>query len=550
VKKKQKKRLAVKALGNGRIGGYGVVFTGPQARDLQGDYFTPDTELLTEFYKNLPMFYQHGQDHRLGKRVIGAAEMVKRDDTGVWYEAQLNLRDQYEQAVYELVEKGALGYSTGSLPHLVERASDGKLISWPVAELTLTPTPAAGPYLTNVQAVRSAYKSVGLDTPDNLGGEMKDKQEDKSQESKSQEGKLQESKLQEGKSQALTAEQVKEIVGGEVKSALAPYLKGQPRGGAAKSQADPGKAAIKAFDAFLHVGKGKMNNEVKAALQEGTDSEGGYVVPDQYLVELVKALTEQSVIRRAGARLVTMTTQTMRVPSLTKSAAAVLTAEEAGYDEKEPTFGEIVFTAYKFTKLSKVSEELVADAMFDLWGGILLPDFVQAFAAAENSYMTTGTGSSQPQGVVTGAGTGVTAAGATAITADEIIDLYHSLGYLYRSNATWMMHDNIVKAIRKLKDSDGQYLWQPGMQAGQPDRLLGRPLITNNSMADTIEASAKTVLFGDFRYYWMGQRAGMTVDVNPYLYMANGQVGYFGRMRLDGHVVLAEAFKLLVQAAS
>jgi len=118
---------------------------------------------------------------------------------------------------------------------------------------------------------------------------------------------------------------------------------------------------------------------------------------------------------------------------------------------------------------------------------------------------------------------------------------------LYRENATWMMNDSTIEAIRKLKDGNGQYLWQPGLQGGQPDRILGRPVITNNSMSE-IATGNKTVLFGDFKYYWITQRAGMTVDRNPYLYMANGQVGFFARQRVDGKVVLAEAFKYLAQA--
>ncbi len=544
------KKTTIKDLGEGRIGGYGVAFTDPDSKDLQDEYFNSDTNLMGEFFERVPMFYQHGLDRTMGKRIIGAARVASRDDTGVWYEAQLNLRDEYERTILELVKQGKLGYSTGSVSHLVEKAQDGKLITWPVVEVTLTPSPAAGPYLTNVQAVRTAYKSVGLETPNNLGGKMSEKVQ-QIEEQGGEEVKEEAPTVQAVKGvQSLTEAQVKDIVGSEVKSALAPFLKGQPRGVATKVQVDPSKAAVKAFDMFLHLGRNEMDTATKAALQEGTDSEGGYIVPDQYMAELVKALTEQSIVRQSGARVIGMTNQVMRVPSLTKSSAAVLTAEEAGYDEQEPTFGEIVFTAYKFTKLSKVSEELVADAMFDVWGGVLSPDFIQAFAASENTYFTTGTGSSQPQGVVTGAGTGVTAAAVAAITADEVIDLYHSLGYLYRSNATWMMNDAVLAYVRKLKDSTGQYLWQPGLQAGQPDQLLGRPIITNNSMADTIEASAKTILFGDFAYYWIGQRAGMTVDVNPYLYMANGQVGYFGRMRIDGHVVLAAAFKLLVQASS
>lgn len=561
-------------LKDGVIGGYAVAFTGPEDKDLQGEYFTPDTDLWLTHYPAVPVLYNHGQDPQMGARVIGIAHPVRKDEHGVWYEAQLTERDAYEQAVLRLVRDGVLGYSTGSLPHLVQRASDGKLESWPIAELTLTPTPAAGPYLTTVQAVRSHYKSIQsfggktmnlLDTIKKLVPGLSDEQyaqleavlalagmtsstpdpADVLDEMKAVTPSITEAQVKALIAAALPDETPAILTEAQIKSlidrTLAPYLQPESKSAPAQAPEDKRRAAVKAFDVYLHSGAGR---QAVKALEEGTPGEGGYLVPEQYYAELVAGLTDQSIIRAAGARVVAMTSDTMEVPTLTHQAAAVLTDEEAPYDETDPSFGHVTFTPYKATRLVKVSEELAADAAFDIWGQVLAPDFTQAFAAFENSYFTTGNGTTAPQGVITGAGVGVTSAAPTAIDPDEIIDLYHSLGYLYRQNAIWMMNDATIKYIRKLIDGTGQYLWQPGMAEGQPDRLLGRPVITNNSMA-TIAATAKTILFADFRYYWIGQRAQMTVDRNPYLYMANGQVGFFARMRLDGHVMLAEAFKVL-----
>lgn len=533
----------VKALGGGKIGGYGVRFTGPEAKDLQGDYFTPETNLWLEHYPVAPLLYQHGQDKALGTRVIGRAT-PRADPAGVWYEAQLNLRDEYEQAVYRLVEEGKLGYSTGSLGHLVRREPDGKLASWPVAEITLTPNPAAGPYLTSV----AALKSYGADVPDLLlpaEPEGVTAMEDEAK-TTAGEGPVEEPETvmpaDPAREDVIMDEQkLAELINNQLEAALKPYLAPQAKGGFAvkpEAKAD----AAKAFTAFLRTGA-----RVKA-LEGGTDSEGGYLIPDQFLSELVVGLKDASIIRQAGARVLTVNSDLVKVPTMTNSTAAVLTDEEGNYSDVDPSFGQVAFTPFKFTRLVKVSEELAADAAFDLWGQALAPDFAQAFAAAENSYFTIGNGTTEPQGVITGAGLGKTTAGATAITADEVIDLYHSLSYLYRQNAVWMMADSTIAYIRKLKDSTGQYLWQPGLAMGQPDMILGRPVITNNSMA-AIASTAKTVLFGDFRYYWIAQRAGFTVDRNPYLYQYNGQVGYFARQRVDGRVMLAEAFKYLQQKA-
>ncbi len=503
---------------DGVIGGYGVVFTGPQAKDLQGDYFTPETNLWLDHYPIVPLLYQHGQDRTIGKRVIGQAR-PRRDEKGVWYEAQLQQRDEYEMLIMELVKAGALGYSTGSLPHLVERAPDGKLLSWPVAEITLTPTPAAGPYLTSVSALRSVYKSAGIENQQIENQQIKDG------------GMTMEEQELESKIKSM------------VDAALAPYLKPQSATPPASTPEEKKAAALKAFNAYLTTGAKTK------ALEEGEPGEGGYLVPEQYYAEVVRGLKDASIIRAAGARVIQMTSDTMEVPTMTQSTAAVIVDEEGNYSEVDPSFGHVTFTPFKFTKLVKVSEELAADAAFDLWGQVLAPDFTQAFAAAENTYFTTGDGTTGPQGVVTGASTGVTAAATNAITADEIIDLYFSLNHLYRGRAVWMMNDAVLKYVRKLQDDTGNYLWSPGLQSGQPDMLLGRPVITNNSMAATLQANAKVILFGDFSYYWIGQRAAMTVDRNPFLYMYTGQIGYFARMRLDGNVMLQEAFKLLVMHA-
>lgn len=310
------------------------------------------------------------------------------------------------------------------------------------------------------------------------------------------------------------------------------------------AQAEIEKTAgyTKAFDSWVRSG---AKPEIKAALQEGAVAEGGYTVPTPMLAELVQAISTAGIMLPLARRL-TMTRWKMDIPSLTASTRAVLTVEEDPYSEVEPTFGTVPFEAYKFTRLAKASDELLADSLFNIWGQVLSPDFANAFALAIDYYATTGTGSGEPEGVVTGAGTGVTAASATAITADEIFDLYHSLGYQYRGRATWMMNDATVKYIRVLKDTTNQYLWQPGLQAGQPDRLLGRPLVTNNNMA-TIAASAKTILFADLSFFWIGMREDISIKRLEELYAASGQVGFRAFHRWDSHVMLAAAFKLLVQ---
>jgi len=517
------------------LGGHAVVFGG---HDLTGDTFTAETDFwLDKPQGPRPVLYEHSFE-ALGLKVLGMAEF-RPDEAGLWVEAQIQRSEEYQKLIEPLVRAGVLGWSTGAPGHLVRR-DGGEIRSWPIAEVSLTPTPAE-PRTLGVSELHSlADAAPVIKSLVATGGDDSSPAQEMAGESKPDEAEITKN-LEVDMDEQTIAQIADEVAARLTATKSVPFVTGEPE--------EP-QDAVKAFNLWLHRRETPQQlRGLKAAMQEGTSSEGGYLVPTEFYRELVTALADQSIIRRAGARTITLNALQTEVPSLTYASAAVLTAEEASYDEQEPTVGHVVFTPYKFTRLAKVSEELLADAAFDLWGQVLLPDFAQAFAAAENAYLTTGTGSGQPQGVVTGAGVGKTTASTSAITADEVIDLYHSLGYLYRQNAVWMMNDATAGYIRKLKDSDGQYLWQPGLAGGQPDTLLGRPVITNNAMA-TIAASAKVILFGDLRYYWIGERAGITIQRLDELYAASCQVGFRAFMRLDGHVMLAAALKVMQMAAS
>lgn len=151
----------------GRVGGYLVVWGSPDRRDLQGEYFTPDTELGLDWYSQRPMLYHHGLDGTMKAEVIGVIDTLCPDDTGVWAEAQLDLRKRYVETVQQLIHKGVLGWSSGSLPHLVEVAGDGQIKRWPVVEGSATPTPAE-PRQTDIHTIKSVYLELGLD-PTRLG---------------------------------------------------------------------------------------------------------------------------------------------------------------------------------------------------------------------------------------------------------------------------------------------------------------------------------------------------------------------------------------------
>jgi HK97 family phage major capsid protein len=286
---------------------------------------------------------------------------------------------------------------------------------------------------------------------------------------------------------------------------------------------------------------------VTNALQIGTDSEGGYLVPDEYERTLVEALEEENIFRQM-AKVIKTSSGDRKIPVVATKGTASWIDEEGAYPESDDSFGQVSIGAYKLGTMIKVSEELLNDSVFDLQSYISR-EFARRIGAKEEEAFFTGDGKGKPLGVLTatgGAETGVTAASATAVTADELMDLYYSLKSPYRKKSVWVLNDSTIKAIRKLKDSNGQYLWQPSLTAGTPDTILGRPVKTSAYMP-AIAAGAKTIAFGDFSYYWIADRQGRSFKRLNELFAATGQVGFLASQRVDGKMILAEAVKVLEQ---
>lgn len=286
------------------------------------------------------------------------------------------------------------------------------------------------------------------------------------------------------------------------------------------------------------------------ALQIGTDSEGGYLVPDEFERTLVEALEEENIFRQL-AKIIQTSSGDRKIPVVATKGTASWIDEEGAYPESDDSFGQVSIGAYKLGTMIKVSEELLNDSVFDL-EGYISREFARRIGAREEEAFFTGDGTGKPTGILAAAGgadIGVTAAGAAAITADELIDLFYSLKSSYRKNAVWLLNDSTVKAVRKLKDNQGQYLWQPSLTAGTPDMILGRPVRTSTYMP-AAAAGEKSVAFGDFGYYWIADRQGRSFKRLNELYAATGQVGFLASQRVDGKLILPEAVKVLQQKSA
>ena len=303
-----------------------------------------------------------------------------------------------------------------------------------------------------------------------------------------------------------------------------------------------GRASEEYRDAFWNNIRDKGNPyELKNSLSIGTDSEGGYLVPDEFERKLIDALQEENFFRTL-ATVIKTSSGDRKIPVVTGHGEAAWMDENGLYPESDDTFGMTSIGAFKLGTAIKVSEELLNDSVFDL-EGYIATEFARRIGTKEEEAFLIGDGASKPSGVFNDAENGVTA-DSVNITFDDIMDLYHSLRIPYRSKAVWILNDTTVKALRKLKDGNNNYIWQPSVQLGQPDLILNRPYYTS-TFAPDLKAGNKVIAFGDFSYYWIADRQGRSFKRLNELYAANGQVGFLASQRVDGKLILPEAVKTL-----
>ena len=335
----------------------------------------------------------------------------------------------------------------------------------------------------------------------------------------------------------------------EMNKPLSKPLSGKP-GAAGSGEEKTGRASAEYRRSFWNAMRSKLPSYgVMDALQVGTDSEGGYLVPDEFERILVEALEEQNIFR-VLAHVIQTSSGDRKIPVVASKGTASWVDEEGAIPESDDSFGQVSIGAYKLGTMIKVSEELLNDSVFDL-ESYISREFARRIGNKEEEAFFTGDGKGKPLGVLAdmgGAEVGVTAAAAGAFTADEVFDLFYSLKAPYRKNAVFLMNDASVKALRKLKDSNGQYLWQPSLTVATPDTLMGRPVYTSAFMP-AVAAGAKSILFGDLSYYWVADRQGRSFRRLGELYAPTGQVGFLATQRVDGKLVLAEAVKVLQQKA-
>ena len=282
---------------------------------------------------------------------------------------------------------------------------------------------------------------------------------------------------------------------------------------------------------------------VSNVLVEGTDSAGGYLVPAEWDSRLIEAMEHENVIRALGTVITTSGERKINVAATKPAASWVEEGGELVFTD--PSFNQVILDAYKLSVATKVSEELLADNQYDL-EGFLIRAFGASIAAAEEEAFLVGDGNSKPTGLLhptKGGQIGIVTAG-NSITADEVLDLIYKLKRPYRAKAAFITADSTLAQIRKLKDGTGQYIWSPGLSAGEPDRLLGYPVYTS-AYVPTIAAGQPVMAFGDISYYNIGDRGTRSIAALHELYAGVGQVAFVAKERVDGKLILPEAVQVL-----
>lgn len=275
-------------------------------------------------------------------------------------------------------------------------------------------------------------------------------------------------------------------------------------------------------------------------LSKLTSAAGGNTVRTDFLPRLYEHLIEVSGIMQTNPTVLnTDSGEALVIPKTTAHSTASLVAEAAAIPASDPAFGQVSLGAYKYGVLIQTSNELLTDTSVDL-EGYLARQAGRALGNAFGAHAITGTGTAQPTGVVTAATTGVTGGAGVggAPTASNLIDLFYSVIAPYRNSpsAAWLMRDATVAVLRKLTDSNGQYMWQPGLQAGEPSRFLDKPVYTDPNVP-AVGLGAKSVVFGDFSAYYVRMVNGLRFERSDDYAFNTDLVSWRALLRADGNLI-------------
>lgn len=305
----------------------------------------------------------------------------------------------------------------------------------------------------------------------------------------------------------------------------------------------------KAFGNFLRHGPESLGPEERKSLNVSDSTNGGYLAPDGFVADLVRNVVLFSPVRQV-ARVSNTAAAAVTLPKRTGQLTASWVSETAPRPRTQPSYGQVRLPVVEASCYVDVSNSLLEDAGIDLASELAF-DFAEEFGRLEGAGMVVGDGVDKPSGFMLDAGVGETISGSAAeITGDGMIDLFYAVAAPYRARGTWMMNATSLAAVRKIKTTDGDYIWQRALAVGQPETILGRPVVEAPDMPSA-GAGLYPVAFGDFQSaYRVYDRVQLSILRDPYSIQTEGQVRFHARRRLAAGVVRAEAIRKLKCAAS
>ena len=526
---------------------FGGQFNG---RDSDGQTFTANTDAWLSPEKEIPVTYYHGfgpdspdtwQDV---PAVIGVAKFDHTDSKGFWFNVKLDETETLTSRITG-VKSDVVRASSGAVGHLVRYNDDGEITTWPLGELALFDTNewrkpandyavfnAKGEGITEVKAEAETQAVTVDESPEQIKTEL-------TQESEIMEEEIEKKEIEK---KEIDIDALVKRFEDRMEARLEKLVNAPPINAPAVIKAenfgdpDPNRA-------FMHyLRTGERVKGLKAAMGEDTAGVGGYLVPDDFFAGIIEKRNELSIPRRAGATILQTSRDVLNIPieATSQTYFAQSAHDMAAVNEDEPTIGQATATVFDFTKLVKVSEDLLEDSAANL-NQFLANSFGRWMAMTENRNALIGAGTTAPQGVTVGGTAALTFDDTNSIAAAEIPELYHKLAGQYRDNAVWAMNDDTLGMLRGLTSSS---VFTFGAHEINEESIMGKRVFTSTYMPKYTTTKYKAIVFGDWSMYALVERKGLTIRRLNELYAGNRQVGLLAVFRHGGVVLQSEAFAI------
>lgn len=525
----------------------GVPFGGPyNGRDSDGQTFTANTDLWLKADQEIPVTYYHGfgpdspETWQETPAVIGMAKFDHTDERGHWFNARMDSAEPLAQRITS-TKADRVRASSGAIGHLV-RTDGEEIVTWPLGELALFDVNewrkpandyavfnAKGEGITETEAKAETQSEVDDVTPEQLDIQQEKNIMEDEKDEKEVKNEIDIDALVKRFEDRMEA-RLEKLVNAPAINAPA-VIKTENLG-----DPDPNRA----FAHYLRTGERVKG--LKAAMGEDTAGVGGYLVPDDFFAGIIEKRNELSIPRRAGATILQTSRDVLNIPieATSQTYFAQASHDMAAVDEDEPTIGQATATVFDFTKLVKVSEDLLEDSAANL-NQFLANSFGRWMAMTENRNALIGAGTTAPQGVTVGGTAALTFDDTNSIAAAEIPELYHKLSGQYRDNAVWAMNDDTLGMLRGLVSAN---VFTFGAHEINDESIMGKRVFTSTYMPKYTTTKYKAIVFGDWSMYALVERKGLTIRRLNELYAGNRQVGLLAVFRHGGVVLQSEAFAI------